>query len=89
MTDTEQGLWWAPPLTRRCKQRLRRRTSLAWGERRWGRCELRRDHPGHCALDYGMWVLMFGGDPFRVYLKPTDLLVRLTAAKMRERGDHG
>ena len=85
--DPEPDMW-APIFGRRCKNRLRRRTSLAWGHQRWGRCELRPHRPEvHCALEYGMWVLMFGGDPFRVHLEPTDILVRLVAGKMQERGD--
>lgn len=85
MSEPPADLW--PTLFgRSCRRRLRRRTAAAWGHRRWGRCELRRDHPGHCALDYGLWVLMFGGDPFRVHLEPTEMLARLVADRLHGEG---
>lgn len=77
---------WARAFGRRCKHRLHRKTALAWGEARWGRCDLRRGHDGDCALEYGMWVLMFGGDPFRLHLEPTDLLVHMIADRLHGGG---
>jgi hypothetical protein len=81
MSDPHPDLW-AGVFQRQCKARLRRRTAQAWEMARWGRCELRAGHPGDHALDFGMWVVMFGGDPFRVYLEPTWVLIRLLADKL-------